>query len=188
MRKPLVLAMTAAMSAGLAAFVPVAANAGAGDTPSTFTLSASGGLSIAVPDGSVTPVNLGTASTGAGTLSHALGNVTVTDGRGALTATWTAAASSTNFTTGGATANETVAKANVGYYAGVGTPLLGQVGAFVPAGTAISPVALAGTGANVGQWAGTGNNTVTWDPAITFTLLPSQVAGTYSGTITHSVS
>jgi len=187
MRKPLVVAMTAMMSAGLAAFVPVAANAGAGDTPSTFTLSASGGLSIAVPDGSVTPVNLGTASTGAGSLAHSLGSVTVTDGRGSLTATWTAAATSTNFTTGTASANETVAKANVGYYAGVGSALLGQVGAFVPLGTALTPVAL-GSSANVGTWAGTGNNTVTWDPTITFTLSPAQVAGTYSGTITHSVS
>jgi hypothetical protein len=188
MRKPLLLAMATAMSVGVAAFIPVAANAGAGDTPSTFTLSASGGLSISVPDGSTTPVDLGTASTGAGTLSHALGNVTVTDGRGALTATWTAAASSTNFTTGGASANETVAKASVGYWAGVGTPQLGQIGAFVPAGTLLTPVALAGTGSNVGQWAGTGNNTVTWNPTISFTLLPAQVAGTYSGTITHSVS
>ena len=189
MRKPLVAVMTAAMSVGIAAFVPVAANAGAGDTPSTFTLSASGGLSIAVPDGSVTPVNLGSASTGAGSLSHTLGNVTVTDGRGALTATWTAAASTTNFTTGASpTADETVAKANVGYYAGVGTAALGQVGAFLPAGTLVTPVALAGSGANVGSWTGTGNNTVTWNPTISFTLLPSQVAGTYSGTITHSVS
>jgi hypothetical protein len=188
MRKPLVVALTAAMSAGLAAFVPVAANAGAGDTHSTFTLSAVGGLSIAVPDGSVTPVDLGSASTGSGTLSHALGSVTVTDGRGALPATWTAAASTTDFTTGTATANETVAKGSVGYYAGVGTAALGQIGAFVPAGTLVTPVALAGTGANVGTWAGTGNDTVTWNPTITFTLLPSQIAGTYSGTITHSVS
>jgi hypothetical protein len=188
MRKPLLAAMTAAASVGLAAFVPVAANAGAGDTPSTFTLTASGGLSIAVPDGSVTPVDLGSAATGAGSLSHALGTVTVTDGRGALTATWTAAASTTDFTTGGASANETVSKANVGYWAGAGTAQLGQVGAFVPAGTIATPVALAGTGANVGQWAGTGNNTVSWNPTVTFTLSPAQVAGTYSGTITHSVS
>ena len=188
MRKPLVIAMSAAMSVGLAAFVPVAANAGPGDTPSTFTLSSSGGLAIAVPDGSVTPVNLGSASTGSASLSHALGNVTVTDGRGALTATWTASAASTNFTTGGASANETVTKANVGYWAGVGTAQLGQVGAFVPAGTLATPVALAGSGASVGQWAGTGNNTVSWNPTITFTLSPAQVAGTYSGTITHSVS
>jgi hypothetical protein len=188
MRKPLVASMAAALSVALAAFVPVAANAGPGDTPSTFSLTASGGLSIAVPDGSVTPVDLGSTNTGAASLSHALGNVTVTDGRGALPATWTATASTTNFTTGGASANETVTKANVGYWAGVGTAQLGQVGAFVPAGTIATPVSLGGTGASVGQWAGTGNNTVTWNPTITFTLSPAQVAGTYSGTITHSVS
>src|SRR4051794_4801622 len=130
MRKPLVIAMSAAMSVGLAAFVPVAANAGPGDTPSTFTLTASGGLSISVPDGSVTPVNLGSANTGTATLSHSLGNVTVTDGRGALPATWAASAATTSFTTGGASANETVSKANVGYWAGVGTAQLGQIGAF----------------------------------------------------------
>lgn len=187
MRKPLVLAVTAAMSVGLAAFVPVAANAGAGDTPSTFTLTA-GSLSIAVPDGSVTPVDLGSAGTGAASLSHSLGNVTVTDGRGALSATWTAAAASTDFTTGTQSTDETVTKANVGYYAGVGTAQVGQVGVFAPLGLPLAPVSLAGTGANVGTWAGTGNNTVTWNPTITFTLSPSQVAGVYSGTITHSVS
>jgi hypothetical protein len=188
MRKPLIFTMAAAMSIGLAALVPATASAGAGDTASTFTLTGnSSGLSIAVPDGSTTPVSLGSAATGAASLSHALGNVTVTDTRGALTATWTATGSSTNFTTGGATANETVAKANVGYYAGVGTAALGQVGAFVPAGTALTPVAL-GSASTVGNWAGVGNNTVSWNPTVSFTLLPSQVAGTYSGTITHSVS
>ena len=184
MRKPLVVVMTAAMSVGIAAFVPVAANAGAGDTASTFTLTGnSSGLSIAVPDGSTTPVNLGSTSTGSATLSHALGNVTVTDTRGALAATWTVTGSTTNFTTGTATANETVAKANVSYFAGVGTAQAGQVGAFTP----VPAVALA-SAVPVGAWAGTGNNTVTFNPTITFTLLPSQVAGTYSGTITHSVS
>jgi len=188
MRKSLVLSMAAAMTAGLAALVPAAANAGSGDTASTFTLTGNvAGLAIAVPDGSTTPVDLGSASTGAASLSHPLGNVTVTDTRGALTATWSATASSTNFITGGASANETVTKANVGYWAGVGTAQAGQVGAFLPAGTALTPVALGSTSA-VGSWTGVGNNTVTWNPTVTFTLLPSQVAGTYTGTITHSVS
>jgi len=189
MRKPLIFTMAAAMSVGLAALVPATASAaGSGDTASTFTVNGNAsGLSISVPDGSSTPVNLGSATTGAASLSHALGNVTVTDTRGSLTATWTATGSTTTFTTGGASANETVAKANVGYWAGVGTAALGQVGAFVPSGTALTPVAL-GSASAVGSWTGVGNNTVTWDPTVTFTLLPSQVAGTYSGTITHSVS
>jgi hypothetical protein len=184
MRKPLVVVMTAAMSVGIAAFVPVAANAGAGDTASTFTLTGnSSGLSIAVPDGSTTPVDLGSANTGAASLSHTLGNVTVTDTRGSLAATWTVTGSTTNFTTGSASANETVAKSNVSYFAGTGSAQSGQVGAFTP----VPAVSLA-SAVPVGAWAGVGNNTVTFNPTITFALLPSQVAGTYSGTITHSVS
>ena len=189
MRKPLVLAVATVMSVGLATLVPATASAaGSGDTNGTFTVNGNAsGLSISVPDGSTTPVDLGSATAGAASLSHALGNVTVTDTRGALTATWTATGSSTNFTTGSASANETVAKASVGYWAGVGTAQVGQIGAFVPAGTLATPVPL-GSASTVGNWAGVGNNTVTWNPTVTFTLLPSQVAGTYTGTITHSVS
>ena len=188
MRKSLVLSMAAAMTAGLAALVPAAANAGSGDTASTFTLTGNAsGLSISVPDGSSTPVDLGTTTTGSASLTHALGNVSVTDTRGALAATWSVTGSTTDFTTGTATANETVAAANVGYYAGAGSALAGQVGAFTPVGTALTPVPLAAA-TPVGAWAGVGNNTVTFNPTVSFTLLPSQVAGTYSGTITHSVS
>jgi hypothetical protein len=188
MRKSLALAVAAVSAASVGALVPTAANAAtSGGTAATFTLNASSTLAIAVPDGSVTPISVGSASTGATSVSGSLGNVTVTDGRGALVATWSANAVSTDFTTGTATANETVAKANVAYYAGLGTAALGQVGAFVPAGTALAPVAI-GTSAAVGSWTGTGNNTVTWNPTLKFTLLPSQVAGTYSGTVTQSVS
>lgn len=189
MRKPFVLAIAAVMSVGVAALVPTTASAaGSGDTTGTFTLTSNvSGLSIAVPDGSSTPVDLGTTTTGSASLSHSLGNVTVTDTRGSLAATWTVTASTTAFTTGGATANETVAKANVGYYAGAGSAQAGQVGAFTPVGTALTPVPLVAA-TPVGAWAGVGNNTVTFNPTVTFTLLPSQVAGTYTGTVTHSVS
>jgi hypothetical protein len=189
MRKPLIFTMAAALSVGLAALVPATASAaGSGDTASTFTLTGNAsGLSIAVPDGSTTPVDLGSTTAGSASLSHALGNVTVTDSRGSLAATWTVTGSTTSFTTGTASANETVSAANVGYYAGAGSAQAGQVGAFTPVGTALTPVPLAAA-APIGAWAGVGNNTVTFDPTVTFTLLPSQVAGTYSGTITHSVS
>ena len=189
MRKPLVLAVATTLSVGLAALVPATASAaGSGDTVGTFTLTANAtGLAITVPDGSSTPVDLGTTTAGSVSLTHSLGNVTVTDTRGSLAATWTVTGSTTNFTTGGATANETVAKANVGYYAGAGSAQAGQVGAFTPVGTALTPVPLVAA-TPVGAWAGVGNNTVTFNPTVTFTLLPSQVAGTYTGTITHSVS
>jgi hypothetical protein len=34
----------------------------------------------------------------------------------------------------------------------------------------------------------TGNNFATWNPTVSITLPAQAVAGTYSGTITHSVS
>jgi hypothetical protein len=155
------------------------ANAAPGDTATTFTLSG-GALSISVP----ATATLGNAATGAASLANqSLGAVSVTDLRGALVATWTSTVSSTAFTTGGATANETVSAANVAYSSGAGTAGAGEVGAFVPVvGSALGSPATAGT------WAGVGNNHVSWTPSLTFTLLPSQVAGTYSGTINHSVA
>jgi hypothetical protein len=49
----------------------------------------------------------------------------VTDNRGALLGTWTASVSSTDFTTGGATANETIAKGQVTYWSGPATATSG---------------------------------------------------------------
>ena len=186
MRKPLAIAIATVATAAVLA--PATAFAGPGDTNATFTLNGNAsGLSIAVPDGSTTPISLGTAATGAQTLSGSLGNTTVTDTRGALVAAWTVSASSTNFVTGGGTTQEKVTAANVAYYAGTGTAGSGQVGAFTPVGTALSPVAI-GSSTPVGAWAGVGNNTVTWNPTLKFTLQAAQVAGTYAGTVTQSVS
>lgn len=181
MRKALVV--TAVTAVGLVGALQGNASA-ANDTTTTFTLTA-GALGISVP----ASASLSSAAAGAASLTGQLGTVTVTDARGALVSTWTAGVSSTDFlntTTGGTTANEKVVKANVGYASGVGTAGLGQVGAMVPTG-AVTPVAL-GSAATGASWTGVGNNTVSWNPTLTFTLLPSQVAGTYSGTITHSVS
>jgi hypothetical protein len=177
MRKALVVTSVTAL--GLVGALSGTASAGAGDTTTTFVLSG-GSLAISVPGGTV---NLATASTGAASLSGSLGNVQVTDARGALVANWTATVSSTDFTTGTATANETVGKANISYSSGAGTASVGQVGAMVPS------VALSlATPQTAATWAGVGNNTVTWNPTVLVTLAASQVAGTYTGTITHSVA
>jgi hypothetical protein len=112
--------------------------------------------------------------------------VSVNDQRAALTAAWTVSAASTNFsniTTGGTTAPETVLNAAVGY--NPGTAL-----AAVTTGTGtLAPVSTASLAAStpIATWAGVGVNTARWNPTISFTLLPNQVAGTYQGTITHSL-
>lgn len=181
MRKALALGTAAASLSGLVLAGP--ASAAPGDTVATFTLTGNAsGLSVSVPSGTnASPVNLGSAATGATTVSGQLGSVTVTDTRGSLVAAWTASATTTAFTTGGASANETVALARIAYSSGTGTAATGQVGAMTPGvGTGAAPVTMV--------WAGVGNNTVTFNPTLSFTLLPSQVAGTYTGTVTHSVA
>ena len=161
--------------------LPVAAaRAAAADTPGQFQVTA-GGLAITVP---TSTVNFGSVASGASSVSGQLGTVTVTDTRGLLVATWTATVSTTTFTTGGATANETVAKAAISYASGVATATTG-VGVFTPV---LVPVSLA-TPQTAATWTvGVANNSATWNPTLTFALLTTQVAGTYSGTITHSVT
>lgn len=150
-----------------------------GDTPATFTLTA-GSLAISVP---TTSVDLGSVPTGSVTLSGQLGSVTVTDTRGNAVATWTATVTATAFTTGGGTANETVAASNLAYSSGLPTATSG-VGAFVP-----GVVATLASGGTAAAWTGgVGTNSATWNPTLTVTLPPGAVAGTYSGTITHSVA
>jgi len=145
-------------------------------TTASFTLTA-GSLTITQP----ATATLGVASTGALTLSGSLGTVSVSDGRGLLTATWTASVVSTNFTTGGGSTYETVTASNIAYASG--TAITTGVGVFTPG--VLASMSSSGT---AGSWAGNGDNTASWNPTITFTLSPSQVAGTYSGTVTHSVA
>ena len=144
-----------------------------GSTTATFVISG-GGLAITVPG---SPVALATVSTGAPTASGQLGSVTVADTRGALINSWTTTVTSTAFVTGTSTPNETVTLPNVSYTSGAATAHTG-LGVFVPGTLAVPPshTALAG------------NSSTTWNPTLTFTLLSSQVAGTYSGLITHSVA
>ena len=166
-----------ALAVGAAALFVTVPGASASGTSTTFSLTA-GSLTITQP----ASVNLGSAAVGSLTLSKSLGTVSVSDTRGNLTSTWTGTVSSTSFTTGGATQYETVATSSIAYSAGLATSSTG-VGTFTP-GT-LATMTSPGT---AGAWAGTGSNSVSWDPTVTFTLSPSQVAGTYTGTITHSVA
>lgn len=176
----------AAVAAASLALATVATPAHADDTVATFTLTSPGALAVSVPAGTTgSPKDLG--STAAGNLSFApqLGSVTVTDSRAALVANWTATATGSHFdlqTAGaspGTDANQRVANTAITYSA---TPSVSVgTGAATPtAGT----LAAGGTVAYVG----TGSNTVTWNPTLTMVLLPTQVAGVYKGTVTHSVS
>lgn len=157
------------------------ADAGADETAAsaaTVTLEG-GGLSISAP---VDAGNLGTQSNGVGaiTISGQLGQVQVADSRGAPAGSgWTATAISTAFTQ---TAGPSIGAASVGYTAGVIT----KVGTATY--TANDPADLTGVSAVVTATAITGNNTASWNPTIHVAVTGGMPAGTYLGTITHSVS
>jgi hypothetical protein len=159
-----------------------ASAASSGDTTTTFTVTG-GALNITVPD----VANLGSGNPG-GTVTAQLGAVAVTDGRAALPAAWTASAASTAFTTGGGTGPETVANGNVSYWSGPATATTGS-GTFTPGqvnagaeatmNTTLTAFALSG---------GAGDNSATWNPTVSVAVPAGAVAGTYTGTITHSVA
>ena len=181
--RSLVAGFMAATTLVAAAFVGIAAPAGAADTTTTFTLTG-GALSISAPASKA----LGSGATGVSTLSAQLGTTTVTDARGSLLGAWTGSVSSTNFITGAGTANETIAKADADYWSGAATAASG-VGTFTPGQlTVANKVLLDASRTAFSAAAVVGNNSVSWNPTVTINVPASAVAGTYSGTITHSVA
>ncbi|GAA4230574.1 hypothetical protein FHR32_003622 [Streptosporangium album] len=136
-----------------------------------------GALSITMP----APANLGSAATA--TVSAHLGDVTVTDTRGAPAAAWTATVGSTDFTTGDATPPETIPKEYITYSPGSATTTTGDA-TFTPG----TPDDLGSARTAFSASDGTGSNSATWNPTITVTLPAGVVAGTYTGIITHSVA
>lgn len=146
------------------------------DTTVTFTVT-SGLLTMTAPD----TANLGSGVPG-GTISHTIGNVTVTDGRARLGASWTATASSTNWTTGSGIPAETIPATDVSYRPGAITTT-GIITAR-PFDITLSngaQTAVTGTG-------GTGDNSATWDPTLSVSVPAAAVIGTYTATLTQAVS
>ncbi|GAA1842278.1 hypothetical protein [Asanoa iriomotensis] len=170
-----IAAVAAVMAIGAAPAVAVAPSPTA-TTGITFQITAAG-LGITAP----VTVNLGTGVSG-GTVSGSIGPVTVTDQRGLLAATWTATVSSTAYTTGGGTAAETIPAVDATYTAGTPTattgvpvPVTGVPGTLGAPRTAYTATAV-------------GSNSATWNPTLSIAVPAAAVAGTYSGTVTHSVA
>lgn len=188
MRTTLRTKLIASVTAGAALVGITAGPAMAEDTTTTFTLTG-GALAISVPaNATITGVNTGILST-----DSSLGNVTVTDARGALlTAGWTASVSSSDFVTGDTDpgsagyADRVIPKANVTYDPGLLAGLLTSTGVAVRApgvAGALGSARTAYQATNV-----VGNNVTTWNPTITVAVPADAVAGTYSGVITHSMA
>jgi hypothetical protein len=142
----------------------------------TFTVTV-GALTMTAP----TAVDLGGGAPGT-TIAGPLGTVSVTDDRALLSATWTATASASDWTTGAATPAETVPVGDVGYDPGTIT----HTGTVITTGT---PITLSATPApDVTATAGVGDDTATWDPTLSVHVPASAVGGTYTGTLAEAVS
>lgn len=116
-------------------------------------------------------------------MEGALGDVRVTDTRGAARGSYTVTVVSSPFTTGTGESAFTIPAGNVVYTApasigGTGTATRGR-GAPGPLGRPRTAMTATGTA---------GTNTSVWNPTITIKLPADAVAGTYTGTITHSVA
>lgn len=147
------------------------------DTTVTFSVNV-GALSMTAP----VSADLGSGNPGGTIGPSAIGAITVTDDRAALNATWTAQASSTVFTTGGGTGDETIPASAVTY--DPGTPTTTGTVTTTP-----STITLSGTLQTVVAATGIiGNDTATWDPSLTVDVPAAAVGGTYTGTLTDSVS
>ncbi|MGW0771542.1 hypothetical protein [Streptomyces sp. NPDC002676] len=150
----------------------------AADTVTTFTVTATTGLTISAPGSST----LSSAAPG-GSATGTIGPVTVNDQRSQLGTTWTATVSlSSDFKAGGGTAAETITGSSVTYDPGTATSETNAAHTPGSAGT------LAGSRTAFSRASGDGANSVTWNPALTVAVPASKVSGNYSGTVTHSVA
>ncbi|MCU7827134.1 hypothetical protein [Kitasatospora sp. DSM 101779] len=141
-----------------------------------------GTLSISLP----ATAALGSAAPG-GTLSAALGSVTVSDQRGVASSTWAATVSATNFTTGAGAPAQTITTANVSYWSGQATNVNGTVVVTPGQSDAAAKQALSASRTAFSS-TGNGNSSASWTPTAVVTIPAAAVAGTYTGTITHSVA
>lgn len=179
MRKGIIASIAALLIGGagaLASGAPAFAGTVA-DTPVTVEVSA-GTLSISAPTASQ---DLGSvpASTGAQTVSAALGVVTVTDTR-AATLGWVATAGATDFT--GPQSISVSTPGSVTYTPGNAT-VTGTANVVATNEDHLYPTVTVQTATGV-----SGANSAAWNPTIAVTIPGGAQAGTYSTTITHSVS
>lgn len=177
--------------------VPVAATAS--DTSVSFTVAANGaGLSIAQSTSSATLDDGGAAlgfSLTDGTVSGSLPATTVTDERGELGGAWTVTVSGSDFAND-ADAGVTVAAASGRAYLDAAdlTTLTGSLGAALQGMVLTGAELTAGTsdlGTAYTMIAGTttlGNGSITYTPAMDVAVPGGTPAGTYTATVTQTVS
>ncbi|MEW2375943.1 hypothetical protein AB0883_07530 [Micromonospora sp. NPDC047812] len=149
----------------------------------TVRLARTVGVDITVP----ATANLGAGFVG-GSLTAQLGAVEVRDSRGSVNPnTWVATVSATAFVAGAGGPQRTIANGRVSYWSGQAVRSTGG-GTLVPGqSTSAQAVTLGTVREAFRKTAGNGNNVVVWVPTIRIAIPADIVAGTYRGTIVHSV-
>jgi hypothetical protein len=173
----MIIASATALFIGGAGVLALAVPAFAATGPTPVTVQITGGaLDISVP----AAANLGTtaASASAQTVTGPLGPVVVSDLRAGILG-WVATAGSTSFT---GPAGPTISAATMTYTPG--TAVVVGIATVTP----ISLTAMTTPGTVQTATAVTGVNTATWTPSIGVVIPAGALVGTYSATITHSVS
>lgn len=150
-------------------------------TTTTFTVAAG-----SIGESSPANAALGPAVAGEST-SAPLGTVTVTDTRAALDASWTETVVATAFTTGGATPAETLPATAVSYWSGPATATTGA-GTFTPGQEDAGDAQTLDTERDAFSHTGSGSNSASFAPTLILAVPPAAVAGTYTGTVTHSLA
>jgi alpha-tubulin suppressor-like RCC1 family protein len=164
--------------------ITVTVTATTGTAPSApVSVTPLGGLSISAPSAATLPA----AAPGTTTTGH-LGTVTVTDNRALGSASWTVTVTGTAFQTGSGMLLQTIPASAVTYWSGPatatsgsGTFTAGQPGPANALNLSSQRVAFSLTG-------GTGVNFASWNPTLSVSVPSAAIAGTYTATITHSVS
>ena len=146
-------------------------------------LPAGAAVSISAPSAK----SLGTAPVGTRTLSAQLGTVTV-NASGLLAPSVTVTVTATVFKTGAGGVNETIGKTSILYWSGPATATSG-----LASSTPGQPTAAAAQDLSVARTAFSARGlalsvSLAWNPTLIVNVPESAVAGTYTGTITHSAA
>lgn len=185
MRQKLLVGLATVGTVAVSGLLPTAASAAPGDTGVTFTLSG-GSLTLSTPSATATLSPGGALGVGGTTVSGQLGATTVTDNRATAAHSVTVTMASTDFTDG---AGDTISKSNATAYSGVPSSTSGLTVTFVPT-TVATPASIGNTGgATVFSMTGlVGSASATYNPTVSVAVPNNAVAGTYTGTVTQTVS
>ncbi|MBM7491290.1 hypothetical protein JOD64_002512 [Micromonospora luteifusca] len=182
------ICLAGAAAAAMVGFLAAPASAAPTDTTTVTFEVLVGTLDIDAP----ATANLGSGAPG-GIITGQLGTVTVTDSRGAANASWVATVTASVFQTGGGSPPETVLPEEIAYWSGpaVGTPPTTGDGTFTAGQPTAGDAALLSSVTPLTAFThsgGTGGNSANWNPSLIVNVPLDSIAGTYTGTVTHSVA